>query len=296
MYDNIEFEKRDVLVSKCKWPIPDRSNKNDEHIINCLNYGYGCWQCTTEDNNCWCYMVRMWNMRSVEIGQVFVKDNVTALIDQIKNGYSLESNLGMCSSHDPFHELYLSVTVHILQVLSDYCIDGKLWKDTDPYDFWNGHTLHIVTKRPSRIGMVLSDMPMIPTAPSDDDWDIEWPRVWSSICTPDEDQSRRYMRDVDSPRMISFAMNQLDETGFDDLGASFGPCFGGWRDEELRNSYLRSLPPFNMAQFETMNHGNQGLDVLDPDEVKDLAHDFKSIQPGCRIYLKDTPFKVGRVI
>lgn len=260
---------RPVDISDCKWPIPG--------VKKCCNLMKGCWQC--EANGVfWCYMERMWKMWGLEPHEVRVNTDLSRLNDRLQSDYQLSGNLGMSSSHDPLHRCCQEVFFDILELF-----DFHDWYDNP---FWNGHILHIVTKRPSPLLQVLDILD-------------KRTRIWCSITTPDDEQSAAYLGHVEGPTVLNHALNTLWSSGFHDIGASFGPCFGGWRelsDESLLHYFRNKVAPLKMAQFEMMNHGDHGLDVLTMDEVRDLARMFKEAQPQCEVYLKDTPFKVGELV
>lgn len=275
-----------VDVSSCNWPIPDPTSASGR-IEQCLNFAKGCWQCTTEDDECWCYMKRFWDIWGLDHGEVKVNTDLQPLHDRIDSGFQLKSNLGMSSSHDPLHTDCIKVFKQVLDLFGSLSID-------EGAQFWNGHNLHICTKHPMRLLALWSKIPTITKTVTP--FYEEYPIVWTSITTPSDEQAREYMRDVDSPFDMRLALNELFDLGFDHLGVSFGPLFGAWRDWEVAEAYLRTLPQLEMAQFEQMNHGHDSLDVLTFDEVHRLALRFKRLQPHCKVYLKNSTFNVGQLL
>jgi len=271
-------------ISSCSWPIPDETSASG-HIEQCLNFMKGCWQCTPDDGPCWCYMKRFWDMWGLEHGEVRVSTDLTPLLKRIESGFQLSSNLGMCSSHDPLHKEAIPVFKRVLKTFDDLQPD-------ELNRLFNGHVIHICTKHPLRLIPLVEDMVIF----DDDAGNWMTPRIWTSITTPSDEQASEYMQDVDSPFDMALAMRSLWDMGFDDLGVSFGPCFGAWREWDKAEYYLKTLPPLRMAQFEQMNHGNDTLDVLTLDEVSILAHRFKALQPQCKVFLKGGPYNVGSLL
>ena len=268
-----------IKISNCSWPIPDETSES-EHIENCCNFARGCWQCVGPNDVCWCYMIKVWGWQGLEFGEVKVQTDLNKLKRQIESGrLKLKSNLGVSSSHDPLHEDCVETFREFLS-LFQYGIDNYERVE----EFFNGHVMHIVTKKPLRL------LGLIDLVPPD-------VRIWATITTPDKKQSREYAREADTPFDIAFALRQFKALGWHDLGVSFGPCFGEWRNLDKTTAYLNTLPELKMAQFEPMNHGDHGLDVLNETEVEILAHLFKQIQPDCKVYLKtEGPYKVGKLL
>lgn len=220
-------------------------------------------------------MLPKWLYWGLQPGEVVPRPDMTSLVRQIERGHPRDGNVLASTGQDALCDDILPVFLKALDVF-----EGTGWFANE---FWDGHVLHILTKRGSRLLDIASRLPRTT-------------RLWVSICTPSDDESKEYMKDADLPSEMTSALQSLYDQGFQDLGISFGPSFSGWEEVDIEDWAQEHLPPVRIVQFEGLYHGNSDLRALSEVRIKRLSRKFKQARPRTEVRYKDSPFKIGEVI